>query len=312
MELLIQFFKEGDHFDGELLVTNVTKGVSNNGTSYLSISLQDKSGLIEAKKWDASEFDIAIVNIGSVIHVEGDIIEYRSVLQMKVLSVSSVDQQKVDYTKFTISSPIPQDELIRKLKRYIDSIQNDDCLKIIKACLKRHYEAFISYPAATRNHHEFASGLLYHTVSMLDLASAIHNLYSDASRDLLLTGVILHDIGKTIELSGPIATKYTLEGKLLGHISIMVSEIRHIAESLEIHSEVPLLLEHMILSHHGEQEFGSPVPPLTREAFILHAVDDFDAKMVMINKALEGTNEGEFSQRVMSLDGRAFYNHKKI
>ena len=146
---------------------------------------------------------------------------------------------------------------------------------------------------------------------MLDLASAIQNIYSDVDRDLLLTGVILHDVGKTIELSGPVATKYTLEGKLIGHISLMVSEIRLVAELHNIHSEVPILLEHMILSHHGEQEFGSPVPPLTKEAFVLHAVDDLDAKMVMINKALDSVEPGEFSTRVMSLDGRAFYKQKK-
>lgn len=310
--LYIADWKNGDSFEGELLLVNCVKGVSNNGQPYLSLTLQDKTGSIDAKKWEATQSDMDVCVVGNVIYVDLDVLEYRSQLQAKIVSVSTVDQQKVDYTKFCIESPIPQEELIRKMNKYISSVQNDDCKRIIDACLKRHYDEFISYPAASKNHHEFASGLLYHTVSMLDLASAIQNLYPTLNRDLLLTGVLLHDIGKTIELSGPVATKYTLEGKLLGHISLMVAELRHVVEQENIHSEVPLLLEHMILSHHGEQEFGSPVPPLTREAFALHAIDDFDAKMIMIDKALDGVKEGEFSSRVMSLDGRAFYNHKKI
>lgn len=310
MNIYINEFKEGLHFEGELLVTNVLKGVSNNGAPYLSITLQDRTGSIEAKKWDSSEADSATAVIGNVIHVSSDVIEYRGSLQMKIISLSSFDQGNVDYTRFSLESPIAQEELLRKFNRYLSSIQNEDCKKIINYILERHYDEFICYPAAVKNHHEFASGLLFHTVSMLDLASAIQNLYNDVDRDLLLTGVILHDIGKTIELSGPVATKYTLEGKLLGHITIMVSEIRFVAEKHNIHSDIPVLLEHMILSHHGEQDFGSPVPPLTREAFILHAVDDLDAKMVMINKALDGVQVGEFSTRVMALDGRAFYKHK--
>ncbi len=311
MDFIVNW-KEGDSYEGELLLVNCVKGISNNGQPYLSLTLQDKTGSIDAKKWDATESDMNICVIGNVIKVDLDVIEYRSALQAKIISITPVDQQKIDYTRFCIESPIPQEELIRKMNKYISSIENDDCKRIINACLKRHYNEFVTYPAASRNHHEFASGLLLHTISMLDLASAIQNLYPSLNRDLLLTGVLLHDIGKTIELSGPVATKYTLEGKLLGHISLMVGELRHIVEQENIHSEVPLLLEHMILSHHGEQEFGSPVPPLTREAFALHVIDDFDAKMIMIDKALDGVKEGEFSLRVPSLDGRAFYNHKKI
>lgn len=308
----IKEFKEGMHFEGDLLIVNAVKGISNNGSPYLSMTLQDKTGTIDAKKWDANENDSLNCINGNVIHIAMDIIEYRSQLQGKILSITPVDQSNIDYTRFCISSPIPQETLVRKMNSYINSIKNDDCRKIISEVMKRHYNEFITYPAASKNHHEFANGLLFHTVSMLDLASAIQNLYPDINRDLLLTGVLLHDVGKTIELSGPVATKYTLEGKLLGHITIMVSELRTICEYSNIHGEVPLLLEHMILSHHGEQEFGSPVPPLTREAFALHSIDDFDAKIVMINKALMGVKEGEFSQRVPSLDGRAFYQNKKI
>lgn len=307
----INEFKEGERVNLELLVTNVSKGVSNAGAPYLSLTLQDRSGTIEAKKWDTNEEEIDICQIGQVIGLVGDIIEYRGSLQMKVLGISRLDQKAIDYTKFCLPSPIPQQELIRKLNAYINSIKNEDAQKIVKMIVDNHYDAFISYPAASKNHHEFASGLLYHTISMCDLADILSTYYNNVDHDLLIAGVILHDIGKTIELSGPIATKYTLEGKLIGHISIMVSEIRAASERLNIHSEVGILLQHMILSHHGEKDFGSPVPPLTREAFLLHVIDDLDAKMTIIDKALDGVNPGEFSLRVMSMDGRAFYNPKK-
>lgn len=308
----INEFIAGDKFEGDLLITNVSKNIANNGSPYLGFTMQDKTGSIDAKKWEVSEDDIAISQIGMVIHVIGDIIDYRGALQLRISSLKAILQESIDYNRFCLESPIPQQELERKLKHYIESIQNEDCKEIIKRIMKRHYNEFVIFPAASKNHHEFASGLLYHTVSMLDLASAIQNLYQEINRDLLLTGAILHDVGKTIELSGPIATKYTTEGRLLGHITLSVSELRLVCEEANIHSEVPLLLEHMILSHHGEQEFGSPIPPLTLEAFALHAIDDFDAKITMIDKALEATKEGEFSLRILSLDNRAFYKPKKL
>ncbi len=311
MNKYINEFKEGDRVSLELLISNVTRGVSNNGAPYLSLSLQDKTGSIEAKKWDSSEEDVAVCQLGTVIGLTGDVIEYRGVLQMKILSVGKIDQSQVDYTRFCIPSPIPQPELVRKFNNYLNSIQNEDARKIVKAIIDQHYDAFISYPAASRNHHEFASGLIYHTVSMCDVADILASYYANVDRDLLISGILLHDVGKTIELSGPVATKYTLEGKMIGHISIMVSEIRACAERLNIHSEVPILLQHMVLSHHGEKEYGSPVPPLTREAFLLHVIDDLDAKMIIIDKALDGVEPGEFSQRIMAMDGRAFYNPKK-
>ncbi len=311
MSKFVNEFKEGDKLELELLVTNVTKGVSNAGSPYLSITLQDRSGTIEGKKWDVSEADIAVVQTGLVIKIIADVIEYRQVLQLKILSVSEVDQKMVDFTRYSIPCPIDPHELERKLNNYIKDIKNDDCRAIVNEIVLNHYSEFISFPAATRNHHEFASGLMYHTVSMVEIALMLCTYYPSLDRDLLVSGAILHDIGKTSELSGPIATKYTLEGKLLGHITIMVSEIRMIAEKLNITGEIPLLLEHMVLSHHGEKEYGSPIVPLTREAVILHIIDDLDAKMMIIDKALDAVEPGEFSLRVQAMDGRTFYKPKK-
>lgn len=311
MEKLIKEFKEGDRLETTLLVTNVNKGVSNAGAPYLSISFQDNSGIIEGKKWDANDVDYLVCEVGKVVKVLCDVIDYRSSLQLKVISLNEVDQNTIDINKFALPCPVNQNDLIKKLNGYLNSLQNQDCKRIVEKILDKYYSRFITYPAATRNHHEFASGLLYHTMSMIDISMLIASYYDHVDTDLLISGCLLHDMGKVIELSGPIATKYTLEGKLLGHISIMVSEIRKTCEELNIKSEVGLLLEHMVLSHHGEKDFGSPVPPLTKEAVILHFVDDLDSKMNILSKALENTNEGEFTQRLIAMDGRAFYKPLK-
>jgi len=145
---------------------------------------------------------------------------------------------------------------------------------------------------------------------MADHAAYLAPIYG-ADHDLMITGCLLHDFGKIIELEGPIVYKYSLEGKLLGHISIMCAEIRKAAEELNITSEVPLLLEHMVLSHHGQQEFGSPVLPLTKEALLLSLIDNLDSKMVVISKAINEIEPGTFTNKIFPLDNRSFYKPKK-
>ena len=312
MEKLVKEFVEGDRIETSLLITNVNKGVSNAGAPYLSITFQDNTGTIDGKKWDANEVDMVVAEVGKVVKVCFDVIDYRNSLQLKIMSLHELDQSTLDINKFALPCPVSQQDLIKKLNSYMSSIQDEDCKKIVNHIVNKYYAKYITYPAATRNHHEYASGLLYHSMSMADIAMLIASYYDNVDTDLLVSSCILHDMGKVIELSGPIATKYTLEGKLLGHISIMVSEVRKTCEELNITSETGLLLQHMILSHHGEKDFGSPVPPLTKEAVILHFVDDLDSKMNILSKALANTEEGEFSQRMIAMDGRAFYKpHKK-
>lgn len=307
----IKEFLEGDVIRGPLLVINANRGITNNGLAYMNITLQDKTGTIEAKKWDLSEDDNAVITSGSIIYVDGDVLNYRDNLQIKIRSVRRLQDDEVDVSRFTISSPIAIEELEKRLDAYVSSIKQPECALIIKTLVEKFYKNFISYPAAVRNHHEFASGLLHHTVQMADLSEAIAKLYSSIDRDMLISGIILHDLGKTIELSGPIIPKYTLEGKLIGHISITHAEIQKVVDELNIKGEVPTLLSHMVLSHHGKYEYGSPVLPLTREAFLLSVIDDLDSKMMIIDKAFDQTPEGEFTSRIYALDERAFYKPKK-
>lgn len=303
----IKELQEGDLIRGPLLVINATKGLTNNGMSYMNLTLQDKTGTIEAKKWEVSEQDANMLSPGNVVYFDGDVINYRDNLQVKIRALSGINEDEIDTTRFTISSPIAIEELEKRLDVYVNSIKNPDASIIVKTLVNKFYKSYITYPAAVRNHHEFSSGLLHHTVQMADLGEAIATLYPSVDRDMLIAGIILHDLGKTIELSGPIIPKYTLEGKLIGHISITHAQIQKTVDELKITGDVPILLSHMVLSHHGKMEYGSPVLPLTREAFLLSVIDDLDAKMMMLDKAYEATAEGEFTARIFPLDERSFY-----
>src|SRR5574344_261462 len=310
---MIKDLKDGANASGVYLIKNCVRGVSSSSSAnaYLNIVLQDKSGTIDAKKWDASQEDFEKFVPGTVLRIDGNAYLYRDKLQVKVLDAFSVDPNEIDVSTLIIDSPIPLEDLLKQFTFYKDSVKNEDCKKILDAVFKKYYKPFIDYPAAVTCHHDFYHGLIYHTVSMCNLAAAVYKNYPDVDYDILISGCLLHDIGKVVEFTGPIATKYTLEGNLLGHISIGMSIVKEIADEIKIDSEVPLLLEHMILSHHGKQEFGSPVLPETREALLLSMIDEMDSKMMVLDKAYKDVAEGETTDRIFALDGRTFYKPHK-
>ena len=307
---MISEFTDHDRIEGQFLLGSVSKGVNTNGGSYFSVELRDASGQITAKKWDATLQDEEIFVTGNVISLIGETNRYKDALQLKILSAEVVPLDEIDVDRFVKAPPVSKDELIKKFNNYVNSIKNEDCQKLLKYMINKFDDKLYSYPAAVSIHHEYSSGLLMHSLSMADLAAFLCPIY-DCDYDILITGCLLHDMGKIIELEGPIVYKYSLEGKLLGHISIMCAEIRKAADELKITSEVPLLLEHMILSHHGQPEFGSPVMPLTKEALLLSLIDNLDSKMVVVNKAIAEVEPGNFSNKVFPLDNRSFYKPKK-
>ena len=307
---MISEFTDHDRIEGQFLLGSVSKGVNTNGGSYFSVELRDASGQITAKKWDATLQDEEIFVTGNVISLIGETNRYKDALQLKILSAEVVPLDEIDVDRFVKAPPVSKNELIKKFNDYVNSIKNEDCQKLLKYMINKFDDKLYSYPAAVSIHHEYSSGLLMHSLSMADLASFLCPIY-DCDYDILITGCLLHDMGKIIELEGPIVYKYSLEGKLLGHISIMCAEIRKAADELKITSEIPLLLEHMVLSHHGQQEFGSPVMPLTKEALLLSLIDNLDSKMVVVNKAIAEVEPGNFSNKVFPLDNRSFYKPKK-
>ncbi|MBV1708470.1 MAG: HD domain-containing protein [Erysipelothrix sp.] len=162
-----------------------------------------------------------------------------------------------------------------------------------------------------RNHHDFLGGLATHVVAMIDLADEVCKRYEILNRDLLIAGILTHDLGKIIELSGPVLTEYTMQGKLLGHISMMQSIVHELALTKNWQDSHQITcLRHMILSHHGQYEYGSPVLPMVAEAEVLHLIDNLDARLNMFEKMFEVTEVGQFSQRIFSLENRSFYRTK--
>ena len=303
---LIKDFVENEKINQPFLVNNVTKGITTKGSNYLNIILQDTSGVIEAKKWEVEANDELIIKVGSIINVEGDILIYKSGFQLRINKVNAISDTELDISQFVPSAPVSRNDLQKLLFEYVEKINNKEVKRVVEEVIKNHYISLSTYPAATKNHHEYASGLLYHTTSMLKVAEALSQIYK-VDTSFLYAGIIMHDIGKTIELSGPILPKYTMAGKLLGHISIINAEIAKVCEQLGVNGETSVLLQHMILSHHGQYEFGSPVLPMTKEAELLHFIDNIDSRMNAIDKALASIEEGEFTSRQFALEDRNFY-----
>lgn len=302
---------DSNNVNGQYLITNVNEGLDSKQDTYLTVTLQDISGTIEAKKWKATLDDKLILSVGNIVEVDAKVTLYRDKVQLNINRVVYIDASNIDVTLFTPVAPIPLKELEETLDKYINSIKDDVLSRICKYIINKYYKDFISFPAATKNHHEYSNGLLHHTVSMANLVDAITKLYKDLDYDYLMAGALLHDIGKIVEFSGPVLTKYTLEGNLLGHISIGNALIFEASKELNINDERITILQHLILSHHGKNEFGSPVTPLTREALILAMIDDLDAKLVIVNKALSTIEKGEYTQKIFALDNKSFYKPNK-
>lgn len=310
-KLYVDQFEEGLRIDEYLLVAGVTKGLTNAGATYLNVELQDNSGSIDAKLWDAKESDINIVAPGKVIRVNGDVLLYRGNLQLRINSAKQVSEDEYNVGDYVKSSPVSEEVLRVEIARFIKQIDNPVLSKLVNKILEDNDKDFYTYPAASRIHHEYVGGLATHVLGMLEIAQNICNSHTFINKSLLYAGIILHDLGKTTELSGPVLTHYTNEGRLLGHISIMQANVKEVATSLNIEdSEEVMLLRHMILSHHGEYEYGSPVLPMIPEAELLTFIDNLDARLAMLDKAMGQTEAGEFTGRIFSLENRSFYKSK--
>lgn len=301
-------YEVGEQVDLYFLIKSSTRGIASNGKPFLTVILQDKTGDIEAKLWDVSPEDEETYAAEKIVKVAGEVMNYRGRNQLKVRNIRPAQPQDgVRVSDFLEVAPLSREEMVEYITQSIFEMKNSNIQRLTRHLLNKYQSEFLEYPAATKNHHEFVSGLAYHVVSMLKLAKTFADLYPSLNRDLLYSGVILHDLGKVFELSGPVSTTYTVEGNLLGHISIMVNEIGKTAEELGIEGEEVMLLQHMVLSHHGKEEWGSPKKPLIKEAEMLHLIDNVDAKMNMLDRALDKTKPGEFTERIFALDNRSFY-----
>lgn len=307
---LIKELVDGQNGTFVYLIAQLNKGVTAKGSPYLSMTLQDKSGEIEAKLWNAKPEQLNHYKAGMVLQFNGEVLSHNKQLQMRINDCRIVDPATVNPADFVKEGDIPRRELKNRIDHLIETIQNPTCHLLILKVMERFQTDFYAYPAASRNHHDFVGGLATHVLRMMEIGDFLAGLYPLLNRDLLLTGILMHDIGKCIELSGPVITEYTMEGKLLGHISIMQTIVDEIAKENHLEGEEIILIRHMILSHHGEYEFGSPVLPMIPEAEILHYIDNIDARIQSMSKALNQIEAGEFTSRIFALENRSFYKSK--
>lgn len=309
----VEKLQPGDAVDQFFLVHKATQGVTAQGKDYMTLHLQDKSGEIEAKIWTVTKEDMATLKPELIIHVKGDVINYRGRKQMKVNQFRvATEADGLKTQDFIDGAPMSLDEIKSQMQSFIFEIENANLQRITRHLLQKYDEAFFTFPAASSHHHNFVSGLSYHVLTMLQIAKGLCEIYPNLNKSLLYSGIILHDMGKVRELSGPIATSYTLEGNLLGHISIASEEVAEAARELGIQGEEVLLLRHLILSHHGKLEYGSPKLPHVKEAEILHFIDNIDARMNMFDKAFKKIEKGQFTERIFGLENRQFYKPEKL
>ena len=307
----VKDFNEGERIETNLLISSLQRGTTNSGSPYLTLVLQDCSKSIDAKLWDLKPELEKQLEIGKVYNFDLEIIKYKNNLQAKVLRVLPVPQSDINMEEFVFKSPVAKDTLRQNMQEGISLINNENLAKIVSAALNYYANDVYEYPAAARIHHNFIGGLATHTTGMIRLAVALCNIYPSLSRDYLLAGVIVHDLGKIEELTSPVVTEYSTAGKLLGHISIMDARLLQIGKDLGLEDSAELMiLRHMILSHHGQYEFGSPVRPETLEAEMLNLIDNIDARINTIDKALAEVKEGEFTGKIFALENRVFYKHK--
>lgn len=298
--------------DGIFMVKSQTKATSNNGSAYLSLILQDCSGTVDAKMWQIEDIDIELTTPGSLIRVDGLMTIYKGHPQLKVMAVEGVHPMDVDLSKYIPTAPESSESMKEKLALFIDKIQDKELHDFVKKLIHQNYEAYTTYPAAVSVHHAYFGGLLYHSLSICQMAIQMKKHYPELSLDYLIAGSLLHDIGKTKELSSATAASYTSEGNLLGHISLGAMMVDELARKENLTLEKREVLVHIILSHHGEPEFGSAKLPATREAFVIHVLDDLDAKIEILKTPYEATKEGDFTQKVTWFDNRLFYKPHKL
>ncbi len=310
MSKSINELMDGDTGSFTYLIKEITKGVTSKGAPYLSLVLQDKTGTIDAKLWSAKPEQIASFKAGMILQFNGEVLSHNKQLQMRVNECRIIERNSVNLIDFVREGDIPRSQLKKEIEEIIHSFENPTLKRLLECVMERYEKDFYAYPAASKLHHDFVGGLATHVWGMLKLAKAVCDCYPLLNRELLYTGVILHDIGKCRELSGPVITEYTTEGKLLGHISIMQAEIDAIAKENGLEGEEIMLVRHMILSHHGEYEFGSPVLPMIPEAEILHYIDNMDARMNVLVKAYDGIEPGDFTPRIFAMENRSFYKSK--
>ncbi len=297
--------------EGFCLVKSAAVRTDVKGTEYLDMVIADSEGECVAKLWNYSRLTHGEYDANDIIKVRGSVQVWKDTEQFKIDRIrKATEDDHVDMSGIIPTAPFDPQAMYDELYQTAAYFSDEDLKRIVQYLLRENRDLLLIYPAGVKLHHATRGGLLHHTCAVLHLAEKIADLYPFLHRDLLLAGAILHDIGKLRELDADtlgIAGAYTNEGQLLGHINVGMTMIAAAAEITMISPKTAMLLEHMILSHHGKPEFGSPRLPMFPEAEVLSICDLLDSKMYEMDAALDGVSPDGFSERQWALDNRQLF-----
>lgn len=310
MQILIKDFITGDRIEGFYLIKALNLKTSSNNKKYLDLMLADKSGEVNAKIWDVDEEIERRYQLGDIIKVRGDVTLWMDQMQLKVIKTRPMHSgEAIDYDSLIPSAPIRSEEMLSRIEEQVAALDDVEIKRLLEHVIMLNREKLLYYPAAMRNHHAVRGGLLYHLYRMMQSGQALCRIYG-LNWDLLLAGILLHDIDKLNEMTANelgIVSGYTADGQLLGHLVTGVVALDRWCRELSISDEICRLIQHMILSHHYHPEYGSPKKPHFAEAELLHHLDMIDARIYDIEKVTSELSPGTFSEPIFSLEKRRVY-----
>jgi 3'-5' exoribonuclease len=297
----IQLLTDGEALDEVYLVSEKQLRANRNGNLYIQVELRDRTGAISGRLWNAGEHLFRSFDEGDFLQIKGKVQLFQGALQIILNHLERIDAARIELADFLPHTEHDVSKLLERLRAVLLKMSNPHLRALIECFLmdEAFVAAFCKVPAGIRNHHAYLGGLLEHVVQLLDVADRILPLYPELDRDLLLTGIFLHDVGKVRELSYGRVFSYTDQGQLIGHLIIGVEMLNEKAGKVPdltgepFPPELLLRLKHMILSHHGTYEFGSPKLPMTPEAIALHFLDNFDAKVHSFTRDIRGDRNQE-------------------
>jgi 3'-5' exoribonuclease len=309
----IKDIRAGDLVDDIFVLSEKTMAQKRDGNNFLNITVSDKTGNIKGVIWDRVDDISAGIASGDFVQVQGTVSEYKGILQLVVKKMASIPADSVNPSDFLPATRRDIDKMFLRLLKITASMEAGHLKKLFEAFFNDtdFVRKFKNAPAAKKMHHAYIGGLLEHTLSMALLADRIVEHYSGVDRDLLLAGAILHDIGKIREFNYKYSIDYSDEGRLLSHIVIGIMMLDEKLEEIEeFPQDQAVLLRHMIVSHHGTREFGSPEPPKTIEAVLLNYIDEIDSKVNGIRDFMTTEDPNESWTSYHRLLGRHFYRGK--
>lgn len=302
--------------EGFCIIKNVDKKTSSKGDCYLDLTLGDSDGEINAKLWRYSPEIHGEYDANQIVKIRGTISQYNGADQLRVERIRPVSpEDNVKPDDFVKNSGFSSEDMFDELLNISLSFSDENLKLLVSEILKNNRIKLLYWPAAFKLHHAVRGGLLMHTLSIVRLCEGVCKVYPFVDRELLLSGAILHDIAKLSEFvvaETGIVSGYSVEGNLLGHLTMGAMVINKYAEKLGIDKNTAMLLEHMVLSHHGEPEFGAAVRPSFIEAELLSELDLMDARVYEMREAVSAAPAGDFTGKLWAMDNRKLYNHNRV